>query len=830
MLVRRLSRPVAIAAGVGLSIGFISIGTQSSAVGSGSSVGWFTATGTSGSTTPSVGRAAVSLSDGTILIGGEYTQNISFPPSQTLYSPTPGSFTAPFVAQASASGLGFDWVTALKASPSGIGAGSILAMTVVDDSTPTLTDDTVIVVGSFTGTIYFPRSATADDSIALTAFASSQASNRDIFVASMAPGSRYFTWAQRAGGTNSGGSNDRALGVVVTGDDTVFVFGEHQGTTYFPRSATADDSIAVATTSNNSQSFLAAMGKDSPYFAWVQSIRSTSSSNQSSGYGIASSDDTVYVTGAFNGTLEFPGNGSPISLTAYDSSLVDMYVAALGSDDTYFNWAQRAGSNSSYDAGRAVAVSPDGSLFVTGQFQGNATFPTLSGSITLSSFGTRDIFVATMNGDDSYFQWAQRAGSTFGTDRDASYAIAFQDDTPIIAGSFEGTARFPTGRAAPDDSITLTALGSQDVFVAALNRDDSYFRWAQRAGGMGNAGSDEDAAYALAVTRDDTPAATGVFYNTGYFPTGVADDSWVVTGGNANPRVNIFFGHLGLGGVVFSTPGAPTGLTATPGNASATISFTPGATGGSPITNYQYSTDGNTWTAFSPAVTNAPVTVTGLTNGVTYGIQLRAVNAAGYSNPAGVSVTPNGSAPGPNADPVYPPGAPTDVKATAGSGEATITWAAPTYVGSYPITDYQVTSSTGSHTCLSKTTSCTVTGLTGGTTYTFTVRALNGAGWGAHSAPSNAVTPIAKSIVITGSRDASDDRFVTVKGTTTDLAGKQVIPWVRFPGQTDYAAGTGVRTVSADGTFTWQRKTGKKTYVYFELLAVRSNTVVIPAR
>ena len=184
----------------------------------------------------------------------------------------------------------------------------------------------------------------------------------------------------------------------------------------------------------------------------------------------------------------------------------------------------------------------------------------------------------------------------------------------------------------------------------------------------------------------------------------------------------------------------------------------------------------------------------------------------------------------PTPTPVYPPGAPTDVKAVAGSGEATVSWTAPTYIGSYPITDYEVTSSSGSHTCLTKSTSCTVAGLEGGTSYTFTVRALNGAGWGAYSAPSNAVTPTAKTILITGSRDANDDRYVKVRGTTTDLAGKQVVPYVRFPGETDFAAGTGVRTVSADGTFTWQRKTGKKVYVYFEHAEARSNTVTISAR
>jgi YVTN family beta-propeller protein len=185
--------------------------------------------------------------------------------------------------------------------------------------------------------------------------------------------------------------------------------------------------------------------------------------------------------------------------------------------------------------------------------------------------------------------------------------------------------------------------------------------------------------------------------------------------------------------------------------------------------------------------------------------------------------------------PGTPPGAPTDVMAEAGDARATVSWTAPTSVGSFPISDYQVLSSPDARTCLvaSPATTCEVTGLTNGTTYTFTVRALNGAGWGSYSTPSAPVTPNAeakKSIQIIGSRDASDTRRVVVNGVTTGLVGAQVRPFIRFPGQSGYSPGTGVRTVAEDGTFRWQRRTGKKIYVYFTSGDVRSERVIIAAR
>jgi hypothetical protein len=89
-----------------------------------------------------------------------------------------------------------------------------------------------------------------------------------------------------------------------------------------------------------------------------------------------------------------------------------------------------------------------------------------------------------------------------------------------------------------------------------------------------------------------------------------------------------------------------------------------------------------------------------------------------------------------------PPGPPTGVSATAGNGQATVTWTAPSNGGS-PITSYAVISSADNITDVAGTaTSATVTGLTNGTSYTFTVQAYNAVGYSALSAPSNAVTPV----------------------------------------------------------------------------------------
>jgi len=130
---------------------------------------------------------------------------------------------------------------------------------------------------------------------------------------------------------------------------------------------------------------------------------------------------------------------------------------------------------------------------------------------------------------------------------------------------------------------------------------------------------------------------------------------------------------------------------------------------------------------------------------------------------------------------------------------------------------------------------CEVTGLVNGAAYAFRVRALNGAGWGSWSEPSAEVTPQAPpapSMTIAGERGEVRGRpGVVVIGSTSHMdAGTVAQPWFRFPGQVGYTQGSAQVTVDTSGQFTWQRRTGKKVYVYFRFESITSNRVIIPAR
>ncbi|MFA6417090.1 MAG: fibronectin type III domain-containing protein, partial [Patescibacteria group bacterium] len=158
--------------------------------------------------------------------------------------------------------------------------------------------------------------------------------------------------------------------------------------------------------------------------------------------------------------------------------------------------------------------------------------------------------------------------------------------------------------------------------------------------------------------------------------------------------------------------------------------FTPPVNnGGSVITSYTVTSNVGGFTATGGS---SPITITGLTNGTTYTFTVTATNEIGTSTLSGTSNS---------VIPATTPNAPTGVSAVSGNGEATITFTPPVYDGGSVITSYTVTSNAG-HTATGGSSPITITGLTNGTTYTFTVTATNAIGVGPSSTgASNSATP-----------------------------------------------------------------------------------------
>jgi hypothetical protein len=186
--------------------------------------------------------------------------------------------------------------------------------------------------------------------------------------------------------------------------------------------------------------------------------------------------------------------------------------------------------------------------------------------------------------------------------------------------------------------------------------------------------------------------------------------------------------------ILQGAPGAPVIGTATrSASQSVQVTFTaPASIGGSAITSYTVTSSPGSLTGTGAS---SPVTVTGLTNGTAYTFTVTATNSYGTGTASGASNS---------ATPYGVPGAPTIGTATStGTTTATVSFTAPASNGGSTITSYTAVSSPGSVTgTLSQAGSGTITvsGLSAGTSYTFTVYATNAAGNSATSSASNSIT------------------------------------------------------------------------------------------
>jgi len=210
-------------------------------------------------------------------------------------------------------------------------------------------------------------------------------------------------------------------------------------------------------------------------------------------------------------------------------------------------------------------------------------------------------------------------------------------------------------------------------------------------------------------------------------------------------------------------PNAPTGVTATPGNGLATVSFTPPASnGGSAITKYTVTSTPGGKTASGPV---SPITVTGLKDGTAYTFTATATNQMG----TGPASTPSNSI-----IPAKAPSAPTGVIAKAGNTQATVSFKLGSNGGS-PITSCTVTSKPGNLTATGAGSPIIVPGLTNGTAYGFTVKATNNIGTGPPSSYSNRVTPATVPGAPAGVTATPGNAQATVSFTPPDSNGSSII-------------------------------------------------------
>jgi serine protease AprX len=318
-------------------------------------------------------------------------------------------------------------------------------------------------------------------------------------------------------------------------------------------------------------------------------------------------------------------------------------------------------------------------------------------------------------------------------------AIHTYDDSGTFAASVRvRDARGLLSLASAPVNITVAAPNSAPI--AALGATPTQGQAPLLVQFDASGSSDPDAGDSIASFTisygDGTPSQSGSSptFAHSYVSAGVYTAQLYVTDSRGRQSANVAEVVIDVGTVPPATvPGAPTIGAATPGDGQAEINFSPPASdGGSTILSYTV-TCTPSGAATGPG---SPLTVAGLSNGVSHECSVRATNAVG-TGPASatVSVTPMAAA--------TPPGAPTIGAATPGDGRASIAFTPPVGNGGAQIVFYTVSctsAAAATRTGNGPGSPIEVTDLVNGMTYECSVTATNAAGTGPASATVS-VTP-----------------------------------------------------------------------------------------
>ena len=228
-----------------------------------------------------------------------------------------------------------------------------------------------------------------------------------------------------------------------------------------------------------------------------------------------------------------------------------------------------------------------------------------------------------------------------------------------------------------------------------------------------------------------------------------------------------------------SVPGQVRGLIATPSNGAVFLSWIQPSANGSPITSYKVivsEVGSNVFTTHPNLGTDTAITISGLTNGKNYSFKVVAVNAIG----SGKESKPVTSSP---VDRV--PIAVTNLRATPGDGKVSLSWSIPQStldkISGYRVRQYVYgDDSFISHPILGKTTGTTISGLTNGVPYGFSIIAVSAEGIGptskiVYTTPTSAKTLPGTPNAITTLTATAGDGKVNLSWTTPKDNGSPII-------------------------------------------------------
>lgn len=205
----------------------------------------------------------------------------------------------------------------------------------------------------------------------------------------------------------------------------------------------------------------------------------------------------VYMTGEFfSSSLAFPGKTITM---AGGTGNCDFFLAKFDPQGQAI-WGIRGGGSLT-DRGYGVGLDPQGSLFTTGHYFGQAVF----GPYTLNSSGNLDCFTAKLDTAGNYI-WMKEGKSV---SQVSTRSMAIDVNGNVIIVGYYGSATVDSVRF---DTVKLITNGARDCFVVKYNNSGGV-QWGVTGGGVSSGEQAND----VTVDIAGNVYVTGVFTDTATF-------------------------------------------------------------------------------------------------------------------------------------------------------------------------------------------------------------------------------------------------------------------------------------------------------------------------
>ncbi len=353
--------------------------------------------------------------------------------------------------------------------------------------------------------------------------------NFELFVAKY-NASGTLLWARGGGsGVADDSEVEQDLDAGINGITEIII--DHAGNPYVAGTLTGIDFLGEEiTTEGGRDVLLARLNPANGDPVWLSTPGSVNT-DAVMGMGIDAAAN-IYIIGDMGGTISFPTQ--PPTTFVLDDGFGDAFVAKYNQNGQAL-WAKQIGGIQPIDA-EHIAVTAAGQLFLTGAFEGEAEFDSITVNDQTNGGGSSG-FLAKYNTNGNAL-WVRTFGHLAGgtTEGDVlGYRVAVDaTGNPFVSGTFEGEAAF--GLESPATVQTMTSEGLGDQFMLHYDTTGG-FRWVKQAVGSGieseNGESGADIPIEVLPMRLVYNSAARTMVLTGDFQGTLALDGFTLNSGSA---------------------------------------------------------------------------------------------------------------------------------------------------------------------------------------------------------------------------------------------------------------------------------------------------------